>query len=185
MPLMTGHELVPDDDPSPDHSDPGLDALRAEYERLTARLMEIIKEKAGDHYDTIRQGPRAAERFFDHPNPDLRLVAIEMFVRYWKSDEKFKEACERIACTDRSDLVRSLAIRALGDLFEDTSDPRIGGSLAYIVHDETSSDFVRKIAYLNLDQIRGRSVLERPNERDFQFPEDVDWCLVGIFLTDD
>jgi hypothetical protein len=182
---MTSHDSGAGDDPPPAPSDPELDALQARLESLDARLKEFVKEKAGDHYDRMRQGPRAAERYLDHPNPDLRMAAIEMFVANWKSDDKFKEVCERIACTDRSDLVRFLAIGALGDLYEDTSDPRIGGSLAYIVHDETQPDWVRRGAYLSLYRIRGRSVLELPNVKDFRFPEDVDWSLVGIFLRDD
>jgi hypothetical protein len=162
-----------------------LDALQAQHEKLKARMIASAKEKAGALYETMQQGPRVAERFFDHPDPNLRLAALKMFCIHWDLDERFGDACERLAWTDSDEEVRAAAIDHLGWRYWETSDFRIGGFLAEIVHDETQDASVRRMAYLSLYQIRGRSVLERPSRKDFRFPEDVDWSLVGVFLKED
>jgi hypothetical protein len=133
----------------------------------------------------MQRGPRETERFLDHLDPDLRLAAITMFGAHWGSDERFGDACERLAWSDSDDEVREAAIGQLGWRYWETSDFRIGGLLAEIVHDETQDASVRRTAYFSLYKIRGRSLRERPSRKDFRFPEDVDWSLVGVFLTDD
>jgi hypothetical protein len=177
---MTDHR-----DEQPDGGDWEDDIPRDRLDAMDNLVIDYVKAYADVYFETMQHGPRVAERFFDHPDPALRLAAVATFCFRWDSDEGFKAACERLAWADGDDTVRIFAIAALGGHYATTSDSRIGAFLAEIVHDETQDSCVRRSAYFSLHRIRGRSFLELSPREDFRFPEDVDWSLVSIFLTGD
>ncbi|MHC4180699.1 MAG: tetratricopeptide repeat protein [Planctomycetota bacterium] len=134
------------------------------------------------------ESPQGAERFLEHPEPLVRMVAIEVLEHHWEPDPTLARACERMAFEDTDSVVRSIAIGVFASCYSYTDDPRVGRILATVVRDEKQPVEFRSAAYNGLFCLRGKVLtldgLCGIPPTSVRFPEEVDWAFVDGFLDE-
>ena len=171
--------------------------LRAS-QKLVERILSEVKDStteswrklAGAAADLMLEERNYALGRLDDSEPKIRQVALNVLAFHWNSvkDQDFQQRCEEMAFQDLNDSVRAVAIRLLGECYQNTDDVRIGKLLAQVVNDERQSCNCRSGAYLALFRLRG-VFADWPGRHSipvthFSFPDHVDWQLVNSFLDD-
>ena len=127
-----------------------------------------------------------AERFLEHPEPTVRIAAIEVLAEHWKPDSNMAPLCEGLAFSDADFRVRSVAITTLASLLRGSDDTNVGEKLASVVRDERQPVTFRLTAYHGLFSLRGRLFTWEgrylSSASDLPFPDGVDWSFVESFL---
>ena len=156
------------------------------------RRANQLRELAGSHWDEIAESKREATAFLRHPEKNVRRAALHALCSYWERNptDECVTIIEDMALNDNEAIVRGVALMALGDFHQDTSDPRIGRLLAESVVNEGLPPPLRKAGYNALCVLCARKDLlfvkpEDEAERFFRFPEDINWSFVRSFLNSD
>lgn len=137
--------------------------------------------------DGMLNSREAAEQGLSDRDPAVRLVAISVLGSQWNCDALFAEKCEGMAISDPDDDVRATALNYLALFHGETANHRITKFYAAVVRDTSESTKVRTVAYQCLFTLRGVPPRFRPTikilQRQFRFPEDVDWEFVDGILA--
>lgn len=146
------------------------------------------EKRAGPLLAEMLKSRQEAERFLEHPDAQVRMVALEVLEHRWQPDANLTRSCERMAFEDADSHVRNIALGVFASCFQYTDDPRVGHILATIVHDERQPMEFRSAAYHGLFTLRGKllfwdELYTDPTAR-FPFPEKVDWPFVDSFLNE-
>jgi tetratricopeptide (TPR) repeat protein len=154
------------------------------------QIQRVFWEKrAGSLLHEMLFSRQGAERLLEHPEPSIRMVAIEVLNEHWKPDANLARASECMAFNDMDSDVREIALSVFAACFEYTDDPRVGHILANIVRDEQQPMKFRSMAYNGLFKLRGKSVIwyglyDDPANIEFPFPKHVDWPFVDSFIDE-
>lgn len=171
--------------------------LRASQERVETMLRDVEnstiqhwRKLAGSAVDLMLHDRSCAVAQLTHSNANTRNVALSVLISHWKSekDPEFAQRCEKMAFGDPDDTVRSVALRLLGECYQNTDDRRIGKLLAQLVCDERQPSDCRSGAYLALFRLRGLFA-DWPGRSSvpvtlFRFPEHVHWSFVNSFFDE-
>jgi hypothetical protein len=144
-------------------------------------------ELAGSHLPPMLKSRLDAERYLNHPEPNVRITSIEVLAHHWKTNESLVNACRQIAFSDPDSVVRNVALITFGSYYSGTNDAGTGRLLARIVRDEQQPAKFRSAAYCALFKLRPGAVLfwdglNQNPPTDFPFPDQVDWPLVDSYL---
>ncbi|MHC4180207.1 MAG: hypothetical protein ACYSWU_22105, partial [Planctomycetota bacterium] len=151
--------------------------------RVTETQQRWWEELAGPFLQEMVRSRRHAEKYLEHGDPPVRMVALSVLQDVWKarSSTEFSNRCEQMVLNDPDPEVQAVAITALGACYSNTNNGHIGRLLARIVHDESSAPEVGLSAYQALFDVRGRlassTEMDAQLLEDFRFPEGVDWAF--------
>jgi hypothetical protein len=144
------------------------------------------EKRAGSLLPQMFQSRKSAERLLGHPEPSVRIVALEVLDEQWKPDAHLAKACEQMAFGDADLQVRAVALLVLASCFEYTDDRRIGRMLGTIVRDERQPTELRLAAYHALFTLRGKVFiwdrLYGIPEASWSFADAIDWPFVDSFI---
>jgi hypothetical protein len=152
------------------------------------------KQIAGDLVSKMVDDSDEALRGLSHPNANIRWVAIDIIMQYWRLEisDKFSFDLEEISQNDPVKYVRDLALMALGRYIPEIKDPHLGLRvlLARTVKDNNKSYSLRYKIYLELLTLSGKNtknIIERNDmsSQHFRIPEDIDWDFVNSFIPPD
>jgi HEAT repeats len=130
-------------------------------------LRDVWKAMAGSSYDELLRSKESAIAHVFDANSDVRSAAISICELHWRcySDDRFVDACRKIAATDCNEAVRVHAIGALGTALRSSGDNRASQFLADTVKDDRSAHDVRIAAYWALREVQmgpiDRDVIKR------------------------
>jgi len=145
-------------------------------------MIKRLEEYAGPLVSELAQNRIMTTQYVNDGNPKLRFAALSLITTFWGVTEEIAEKCKDIAINDTDENVRGVAVICLYDYYKKKNNRIIGNLLASIVYDETEVSDVRRVAYEGLFHLREEHPLNWPLPIDFNFPNDVDWTFVDIFL---
>jgi len=166
---------------------------RAEQEAAFQRAQHAYwRQLAGEHFEAMLGSERAAEQLLAHPDPHVRIAALEILCDHWHKhkDKDFAQRAETMAFEDADPSVRCIALSIWGACYRRTDDVRVGKMLAEIVRNASEPFKRRRAAYIALYGVRGK-LFPVPEDaapdflEHFRIPEDVDWSFVDSFLVTD
>jgi hypothetical protein len=172
-------------------------SVSGEQEKASARRKQIVEDGrnrrlriwrklVGSSFDDLVAHPELLSKYFSHPDPKVRLVALSFSEDDRSLGSEFFRSCEKLAMHDPDREVQESAINVLARLHARTADRRIGGLLVEVMKDDSRPTSVRRAAYSALFQLRGLPASTWPimarHAHAFRFPDDVDWSFVASFL---
>jgi HEAT repeats len=115
------------------------------------------------------------ERFLNHPNPEIRYIALNVLTFHWMCREH-RSTCETFALNDPDSDNRRMGAAGLGALLEGTRDPKALQMLIRIFRDEKEEWDVRDAAYRSILYVLGRPASEQPPAtKQLDYERDVNW----------
>jgi hypothetical protein len=114
-----------------------------------------------------------------HEDSSLRSEALKALLRYFKLPQ-YWETARRFLLEDPDSWCRIVGATLLGNIAEDTQDPRTLATLAGVVRDETQDPLLRGQAYCAMRDVLRYDAREQWNlaAKSIDTIPDVDWAWV-------
>lgn len=152
--------------------------------RFESKQREIRRQLAGERVDQMVKSYQDAIKCLEDTSGIIRMVALEILLGVWRTHttSEFRQKCEQMAIEDSDPQVRSMAVIALGSVYENTNDPVVGKLLASLIKEHSLPSGIRESAYHSLYSLCGQSAAWiELNLNGFRFPNDVDWEFVNSY----
>ena len=143
-------------------------------------LYHAIHEFGRNHFLEARKD---VEGFLTSSEPQLRSVALEVLVNYWRLSD-FEETARDFLEHDPDDDCRMKGAAALLVLKRNTKDPQTLSVLARVVRNSEEDLIVREAAYAAMRVVIHYDPREqfRLASKGIASPQEIDWEMVNCYL---